>query len=81
MYSLLPSLFSAMPCGDADVIGGPGGPPLRLGRGFCGDRLKYSLSIRPFCLNVVASMISTSAAAGTDAKIVAPSDVIAASCA
>jgi len=38
----------------------------------CGVRLKYSLSILPFSLNVVASRISTYALDGIDAKIVWP---------
>ena len=80
MYSFVPSLLRASPCGDAEVFGGLAGAPLRPARRGCGERLKYSLSMRPFSLNVVASMISTNAAAGSDAKIVDPSPVIAASC-
>ena len=42
--------------------------------------MKCSVSIRPFFVNVLPSRISTKAAEGIDAKMVAPSDVIAASC-
>src|SRR5438067_4276360 len=76
MYSLLLSLLRLIPCGDADVFGGAGAAAPRPRR-ICGVRLKYSLSIRPFSLNVFASRISTIEAAGTDAKIVAPSAVTA----
>ena len=60
-------------------FGGPGGPPLRPGRPGIGVRLKYSLSIRPFSLNVLPSRISTKPPCGMEAKTVAPSFVIAAS--